>query len=64
MKRGAELPTSPREDEPQYARDRQSTEKAQRGSPTKRRQGQITFVSLSEADGRRGELERQTDSAQ
>jgi hypothetical protein len=63
MKRGAELPTPPGEDESQHAGDRQRTENAQHGSPTKRRQAQTTFISLNEADGRRVKLERQTDSA-
>ena len=63
MKRGAELPTPPGEDESEYAGDRQSTKNAQQDSPTKRRKAGTTFISLNEADGRRVKLERQTDSA-
>ncbi len=63
MKRGAELPTPPGEDEAEHARYRQSTENAQQDSPTKRRKARTTFISLNETDGRRVKLERQTDSA-
>ena len=64
MKRGAELPSPPGEDESEHTGDRQSTENAQRGSPPKRREAQITFISLNQADGQGVTLKRQTDSAQ